>query len=257
MIARAYALVLLTVLVWGGNVVLLKVLLAHLSAGAVNAGRFLVAGAALLALAAARGGWPRWDARTWAAVLGVGLVGNSVFQTFFLEGIARSPAGISSLVNGVVPVVVAILSPLLGLTVTRRQGAGVAVSLAGMLGLVIAARTPGAPVNLVGVGLLLLAAVTWAAYTLANRPLAARVGTLPFVAFSLAGGGLPYVLLHLRDLAPRRGPPPPCGPGSSRARCSRTSSRTSPGRTASASSARPARASGTTSRPSWASRWVC
>jgi drug/metabolite transporter (DMT)-like permease len=199
-ILRAYVLVFLTVLIWGGNVVLLKVLLTSLPVGAINSGRFLVAGAVLVALAVTRSGWPRWDARTWGAVVLVGLIGNSVFQTFFLAGIERSPAGISSLLNGVVPVLVALVSPLLGLRVTRRQGVGIAVSLAGLLALVMISRTPGTPVSLPGLALLLMGAVTWAAYTVANRPLTARVGTLPFVAFSLAAGSLPYVALHLPEL---------------------------------------------------------
>ncbi len=199
--------VILTVTLWGGNIVLLKALLSHLDAQSINAGRFLVAGVVLVALAVRAHGWPRWPARTWLAVAGVGLLGNSLFQTLFLTGINLSPAGVAGLVNGVVPVLVLPLGLLLGHRVTAKQAGGVGVAFLGLLGLLLLTRQPGTPVSLAGLGWLLLAAACWALYTLFNRSLSARVGALPFVAFSLGLGCLPYLLLALPHLHVRGTPP--------------------------------------------------
>lgn len=200
MIARAYLGVILTVCIWGGNVVLLKVLLKYLPPGVINAGRLGLASVVLLLVLFASRAKVRLTAREWGALALVGLLGNSVFQLLFLGGIQRSPAGISSVVNGVVPVFVALLSPLLGARVTLRQGLGIALSLLGMLGLVLASRAPGVPITLAGLALLLLAALTWSVYTLAGRPLTERLGSLPFVALSLSLGSSPYLLSSLPDL---------------------------------------------------------
>ncbi|GAA0518908.1 DMT family transporter [Deinococcus depolymerans] len=190
----ALAGVIVTVILWGGNVVLLKALLSHLNPESINAGRFALAGTVLVTLAVRSGGWPRWSRRTWLTVAGVGLLGNSVFQTLFLTGIRLSPAGVAGVVNGMVPVLVLPLGLLLGQAVTRRQAAGVGLAFTGLLTLLLLTRQPGAPVTLVGMGWLLAAATAWALYTLFNRTLSAQVGALPFVAFSLTLGSLPYLL---------------------------------------------------------------
>lgn len=200
MLARAYAGVILTVIIWGGNAVLLKVLLHYVPAGVINAGRLGLSALVLVSLMLIRVGLPRLTLREWLAVGAVGLVGNSFFQLLFLAGIERSPAGISSVVPGIVPVWVALLAPLLRMPVTARQACGIALSLAGLVALAVVSSQPGVPVNPVGLALLVGAALTWAVYTLANRPLAAKLGTLPFVALSLALGGLPFVVLYADDI---------------------------------------------------------
>ncbi|UQN06354.1 DMT family transporter [Deinococcus sp. QL22] len=205
---RALAGVLLTVVMWGANVVLLKALLGSTNAETINVGRFLVAGSVLMALSVRAHGWPRWDAKTWLAVAVVGFVGNTLFQAFFLTAIRANPAGVGGLVTGIVPVLVLPLGLLLGQKVTGRQAAGVAVAFAGLLGLLAVTLQPGAHVTLGGLVWVLAAAGAWASYTLFNRPLTAQLGALPFVAFSLLLGCLPYLLwavpkLHdLNQLAP-------------------------------------------------------
>ncbi|WP_229778756.1 DMT family transporter [Deinococcus knuensis] len=148
----------------------------------------------LVTLAVRAHGWPRWTWQTWLTVAGVGLLGNSVFQTLFLIGIRLSPAGVAGVVNGMVPVLVLPLGLLLGTRVTRRQATGVAVAFGGLLTLLLLTRQPGSPVTPGGMAWLLAAATAWALYTLFNRTLSGRLGALPFVAFSLALGSLPYLL---------------------------------------------------------------
>lgn len=191
---RALAGVILTVCLWGGNVVLLKALLAHLNAETINVGRFLIAGTVLVALSVRAHGWPRWDARTWVQVGVVGVLGNAVFQAFFLAGIRANPAGVAGLVNGLVPVLVVPLGLLLGQRASGRQIGGVLVAFAGLLALLAVTLQPGTPVTPGGFAWVLGAAGAWATYTLWNRPLGGRLGALPFVAFSLALGCLPYLL---------------------------------------------------------------
>ncbi|GAA5511783.1 putative inner membrane transporter YicL [Deinococcus carri] len=201
---RALAGVMLTVCLWGGNVVLLKALLVrgHLNAETINLGRFVLAGVVLVGLSVRAHGWPRWDARTWGQVALVGLLGNSLFQACFLTAIRANPAGVAGLVNGIVPVLVVPLGLLLGQRATGRQIGGVTLAFAGLLGLLLGTRQPGMAVTPGGFAWVLAAAGTWALYTLWNRPLTARLGATPFVAFSLALGCVPYVVWALPHLTP-------------------------------------------------------
>ena len=200
MIARAYLGVILTTLIWGGNVVAVKAMLTHFTQVQTVGLRLGVASAVLLALALLRGGWPRWDARTWLSVAGAGVLGTTLFQLFFVAGIERSPAGISGLANAVVPIAVVLLGGLVGQRPNRPQVAGVLVSLAGMLWLFAQTLAPGSTLSVPGLGFLGLAALSWAAYTLANRPLVAQLGLLPFVGFATLIGSLPLTLAALPSL---------------------------------------------------------
>lgn len=207
MLLRAYLGIVATVCIWGANVVALKALLAFFGAPEMIAVRFAFAGVLLVLLSVVREGWPRWDARTWLTVIGVGLLGNALFQALFLESIERSPAGIAGLGNALAPVGVVVFGLAVGKRPTARQGLGVAVSLGGMLWLFAQTLAPGSVVTPLGMGFLVLASAVWAIYTLANRPLGAKVGALPFVAFSLALGGLPSVLIGLPPALSAQAPP--------------------------------------------------
>ena len=200
MSARAYTGVILTVLIWGGNVVAVKVLLEFFSQGQTVGLRLGAAAIVLLGLALLRGGWPSWSARDWGWVAGAGLLGTTVFQLLSVAGIARSPAGISGLANAVVPIIVVLLGGLVGQRPSRPQVLGVLVSLSGMLWLFAQTLEPGSTLNPLGLGFLGLSALAWACYTLANRPLVARLGLLPFVAFATAFGALPLMLPVLPTL---------------------------------------------------------
>ncbi len=197
---RALLGVLITICLWGANVVVLKAVLGVLNPETTNTGRMLIAGAVLTTLAVRAHGWPRWSVRNWLMVAGVGLLGNTLFQATFLTGIRLNPAGVAGLVNGLVPVLVLPLGLLLGQRFTRRQGLGVGVAFAGLVGLLLLTRAPGVAVTPAGLLWLVAAAVIWALYTLFNRPLSARLGALPFVAFSLVLGSVPYLLYALPHL---------------------------------------------------------
>ena len=206
MLTRAYLGVILTVLIWGGNVVAVKVLLDYFTQAQTVGVRLGFAAAVLLVLALQKG-WPRWTGRDWLAVAGAGLLGTTLFQGFYVAGISRSPAGISGLANAVVPIIVVLLGSLVGQRPTRAQVAGVLISLSGMLWLFAQTLAPGSVLSPLGLAFLGLAALAWAAYTLANRPLVARLGLLPFVGFATVIGALPFILPVLPELGQLHAPP--------------------------------------------------
>ena len=72
----------------------------------------------------------RLEARDWAALAALGVVGHFVYQWLFMSGVARTSVANSSLIFGCTPVTVALLSSALGHErITPVRWAGVALSL--------------------------------------------------------------------------------------------------------------------------------
>src|SRR5690242_11379580 len=86
------ALLLLMALIWGVNFIVVKVGAELLHPLAFNGGRVTIAAVSLVIIVLAmREPWPAWrDAR---ALLVLGVLGNGLYQWFFIEGIARTRAG--------------------------------------------------------------------------------------------------------------------------------------------------------------------
>ncbi len=177
--SRAYGLILtlVTVACWGVLPVALKALLVYMDAFTITWYRFLVAAVVLGAWLAATGGLPR--PRSWSAgsavllaIAVLGLVGNYVL---YLVGLDHVEPGTAQVVIQLAPMFLL----LGGLFVFREpfragQWMGLAVLVTGLglffhdrLELLVSpASGPGR-----GVALIVAAAVTWAAYGLAQKKL--------------------------------------------------------------------------------------
>lgn len=156
--------------------------------------------AAVLQFAIARGmrlpPLARGDA--WRLIL-LGMIGNGVYQVFFILGLARSRVATTVLVLAAGPAFAAILGRLRGSEhLTRHAWSGVALQLAGVGCVVLgtAGSTSGSD-SLVGVVLVLLSAASWAVFSVYVQPLTQRVAGLHVGAFTMLGGGIISLLAAL------------------------------------------------------------
>ncbi|MEW5982148.1 MAG: DMT family transporter [Acidobacteriota bacterium] len=193
-------LLLLMVLIWGGNFTVVKSALQQLTPLAFNAIRLLVASAVFLA-AISWTGLPRFSRREWAWMALLGVIGHFVYQMGFLGGLARTTASNSSLILGCSPVAVALVSAVAGHErIGRGQWAGVFLSVAGIYLVVgTGARFGGA--SLVGDLLTFGAAWCWAIYTVGCRSLLTRYSPLAVTGLTMAVGTLFYLPMAAPDLA--------------------------------------------------------
>src|SRR3954470_23226329 len=102
------ALLLSMALIWGLNYSVVKFGVRTFAPLAFNGLRVALAAVALLAVAAltVRERWPsRADA---LRLLGLGVLGNCVYQIFFIEGVARTRAGTAAIVLAASPAVIAL-----------------------------------------------------------------------------------------------------------------------------------------------------
>lgn len=184
---------LFAVLAWGANAVVLKVLVAYLPPHAMNSLRTLIAALCFLLWwwfsSRQQLGW-----RDWLWIGAAGFVGNTLYQQFFLEGVPRLPASYAALLNSTSALWVALLSvwwlrePLKPLRL-----AGLLLSL---LGVGLLAMGHPSPSQLAGVGFMLLAALSWAIYTVSARVLAKGYKLLTWTALGFALGVAPYFVWH-------------------------------------------------------------
>jgi len=188
-------------LIWGVNYAVVKFGAGQVPPLVFNSARVVLASVVLVGIVILGAqAWPR--GRTLAALLGLGVLGNGLYQFLFIEGIARTRAGDAALILAAAPAFMAIIGRLRGTEHTGATGiAGIALSLAG-IGLVVFGDTNGGAraVSLNGDLLLLLACLCWSLYTVLLRPYTERVDGVVLSAVTMVGGAVPLVLVSLPSL---------------------------------------------------------
>jgi|SRR5688572_5826630 len=210
-------LLLLMVFIWGTNYSIVKAAFTEIDPQAFNALRMifasLVFGVILVWVRRPRATEPDGPApgrlasifytpapitrQDWIGLLGLGIVGHFFYQFFFIGGLARTTVANSSLMLAFTPVLIALLSAVLGQDrVTPRHWVGAALSMAGIY-VVVSARTnphAGSVGSTLAGDLMMFAAVCcWASYTLGARRLMTRHSPVGVTGLSMVIGTVLYV----------------------------------------------------------------
>lgn len=186
-------------LIWGANFSIVKEALQELTPLSLNALRFPLASALLVVILWKRGRLHLPERRDVLPVLGLGVLGNVIYQLLFIFGLDRTRAGNASLLLATVPAWTILLSFFLG---HERPSplvwAGVAGTLTGMV-LVVSGGSGielgGA--SLTGDVLMIGAAIGWSLYTVGSRNLIQRYGPIRVTAWTLWVGTIGLVLVGL------------------------------------------------------------
>lgn len=186
----------LMALIWGVNFSVVKYGTELVAPHAYNAMRLALAALVLSGvLAATRAKLP--SGRTIAVLLALGVLGNGVYQYFFVAGIARTSASDCALVVAASPAFIAIIARLRGVERVSMKGVvGILLSIAG-IALVVLGSTAGnsGQSSLIGDLIVLVASLCWAIYTVLLKPYTERVSGLQLSTFTMIGGAVPLVVL--------------------------------------------------------------
>ncbi|MFB3817580.1 MAG: DMT family transporter [Candidatus Methylomirabilales bacterium] len=191
------------VLIWGANFAVVKYALRDLRPLAFNSLRFLIASAVLGLFLAAGGERIRTTRRDWPAILGLGLLGTTLYQALFIFGLDRTLAGNASLMLASGPIFTTLLARLF--RQERSSGVvlgGVGLSVLGIV-LVVLGGSKGVhfeAASLAGDLAILVAAAAWSAYTVGATPLVHRCGVVPVTAATMWAGTLGLALVSLPAL---------------------------------------------------------
>ena len=190
------------VLVWGVNYIVIKAAMREITPLAFNAVRFSLAAFALVLIA-----WLSGARRPSRADLGrlalMGVIGNTIYQYGFIQGVAHTRAGNAALLFAAVPVQTAVLSHLVGHERLRlRDVLGLLVSVAG-IAVIVLGSGKGADLGgaVTGDMLILGATLCWTCYVVGVKPLVDRNGAIASTAWTMGLGAIPLVLYSLPSVS--------------------------------------------------------
>ncbi|MGQ0642996.1 MAG: DMT family transporter [Gemmatimonadaceae bacterium] len=179
-------------LIWSVNFSVIKYGTRFVEPLAYNAARIaLGAAAALAALAFWRrgSGQPVTPSRTRFFLLG--MLGNGLYQFFFIEGLARSRVATAVLLMASTPAAIAMLGRIRGVErIALRGWIGIAFQLSGVAVLLIGTGAHRGTDSIAGAMLILGGVFAWAIYALALKPIAGEASWLEVMAYTLSGGAV-------------------------------------------------------------------
>lgn len=181
--------------IWGVNFVVVKYATQIFSPVAFTGLRVGAAALFLLSVAFARGriSLPRRDV---IGLLLLGVIGNGLYQLFFVHGVARTRAGNAALIVGAAPAIIALFARLRGLERLKRMTfIGIALSVIGV-GLVIAgsASPTNGQTTLLGSLLVFGGVLCWTVYTILLQPYTKRIDVIRLSAITMVGGAVPLLI---------------------------------------------------------------
>lgn len=189
--------------VWGINFSIVKIALADLSPLTLNAIRFSIASTLLLILLWIREQSLSIRREDVSRFVLLALIGNTVYEFIFINGIARTTAGNSSLILATTPIFIALLSSILGVEkVERRIWQSVILSFIGIVLIVLGGGKAITIANQSWVGdlLILAGAICWSTYTVLSKPLLKRYTPLKLTTLTIAIGTPPLILLSIPSI---------------------------------------------------------
>lgn len=198
-------LLLLMILIWGSNFSIVKVALRDFPEIPFNAMRMLVGTVVFLFAiwvtrdrARPRPPLTRTD---WIQLLLLGFVGTFLYQLCFVAGVRRTSVGNGSLIIGLSPIVISLMSAMAGHERIRpRRWVGVCLALLGLY-FVVGRGVDFSDQTLRGDLLMLGGVLCWAIYSVASQPILRRHSPLLVIALTFSVGAMSYVLVMTPILA--------------------------------------------------------
>jgi drug/metabolite transporter (DMT)-like permease len=192
------------ILIWGSNFAIVKVALRDFPEGPFNAMRLVVATAVYLVAIFGTSVRTRLSAltrRDWIELAFLGFVGTFLYQFCFVASVKRTSVANGSLIVGVSPIVIALLSAMVGHERIRPlRWAGIAIAMTGLY-LVVGHGVDMTPETRRGDLLMMGGVMCWAVYSVASQPILKRHSPLMVIGLTFSIGATLYVLAMSRSIA--------------------------------------------------------
>jgi drug/metabolite transporter (DMT)-like permease len=198
-VTRLDLLLLLMILIWGSNFSIVKVALRDFPEIPFNAMRMVVGTTVFLSAiwlsrdrAKPRPPLTRTD---WIQLFFLGLVGTFLYQLCFVAAVRRTSVGNGSLIIGLSPIVISLMSAVVGHERIRPlRWIGVLMALLGLY-FVVGHGVDFSAQSLRGDLLMLGGVMCWATYSVASQPILKRHSPLVVIAITFSVGATMYLLM--------------------------------------------------------------
>lgn len=187
---------LVVALIWGGNFGVSKFALERFPPLPFSAFRFTIASGLLLLIARRAGVMTPLPKKTFWGLVGLGVVGNTLYQSAFMTGLSLTTATNSAMIVAALPVVVALFGTMMGIErATRATWLGVVLGSAGVALVVTASGVHFHANSLTGDLLVLGAVLCWSFYTVMVRKVGSGVDALQITTITTIAGTPGLLLL--------------------------------------------------------------
>lgn len=194
---------LLTTMIWAVNLSLIKFSLREFTPHGFNGIRLALSAAIFLVILAFRRGGFSLGRGDFLKVGVLGLLGTTIYQLLFIQGISRTQATTTSMIMPMTPVFIAVLSSVFKLErIHWAAWLGIAVSFLGVY-LLVTGQNGHLGFNwqsVKGDVFILLANLAWAFYTVLSKPLLERIPPLKLAGLSAGIGTVFYLPFAAADV---------------------------------------------------------
>ena len=190
-------------IVWGLNFTAIKGALADFQPLTFNAIRFGTSSLFLLGLLWLREGRIGVNRKDLARFVLLGIVGNTAYQLFFINGIALTTATNSALILATTPIFIILFGAFLNVErVTNRVVQGVILSFAGVVMIVFGSGNTltFSDQSLLGDLLIVANPICWSIYTVLSKPMLKEYSPLRLTAGTMAIGAVPLGIVGIPSL---------------------------------------------------------
>ena len=189
--------------IWALNFSIIKVTLKEIGPFAFNALRFVFAAGLLIAVTKWRGFKVIVKKEHLIPRIGIGLVGNLVYQVLFIVGVNLTNAANSAVILGTIPVWIALMAHLFtDEKLSTPKTLGIMFAFGGV-GLIIFGRSAGfsfSSTSALGDIVVLFSAIAWASYTILSKKYLKEYNSTQYSAFISLIGVITLVLVGVPDL---------------------------------------------------------
>lgn len=193
----------MALLLWAVNFSLVKIALIEFTPLAFNGIRLVFASACLMIFLLLSGERFAIQRNQILPFIGLGLVGNTIYQMMFIFGIDRTTASNSAIIIASAPILIAILSLCMKHeSLHYAAWIGIVISFAGLY-FVVSSRHGAVQFSgqsFVGDILIFCGNVSWAFYTVFSKPYLSRISPLKLTAWTMSLGTVFYVPFCIPDL---------------------------------------------------------
>lgn len=192
---------LLTATIWGINFTAVKYTSSFLSPLAFTWLRVLLVMVTLFIVALLQGmPWPA--KKDVLSLLGLGVLGNGIYQLLFIHALAISRVADAALLVATAPAFIGIISYFRGVEkLSKKSVIGVVMSILGVAIIIFGStREVTNSTSFLGIGLVLAAVVCWSIFTVGLQPFTQRINPVQINAITITGGMIPLLLLTPKAL---------------------------------------------------------
>lgn len=190
-------------IIWALNFSIIKITLQQIDPFSLNALRYLLA-AALLVVAAKRKGFSlRVKKEHFWQLIGIGVIGNLVYQMLFIVGINYTFSANAAVMLGTIPIWVALLSQLFTEEkLTNVKSIGIFVAFIGVTFIIIGGKNTLSfeSASFKGDLITLISAIAWATYTILSKKYLRFYDSTQYSAFMSVVGAILLLMVGLPSL---------------------------------------------------------